>query len=155
MATRTTTLFLLGALISKLTLNESNHLLHGITIAFPSTKAWIPCELQRLFGGSIFTRAYKDTFSVRYTLKSRTGICRLLKVLKKYSNEIPGLTPAIKVLSVEQRPNKRKQRCRRKRSRKSNQAPPTSGVLAPNGGLPQPFLQKPESLDPFVEQESC
>lgn len=85
--------FLLGALYARMTINQADHLLHGIRAQFPETKGWVPKMLQRQFGGSIFVKRNRLGTSICYVLKSKEGLSRLRRVLQRYYRNLPELAP--------------------------------------------------------------
>lgn len=85
--------FLLGALYSRITINQADHLLHGIRAQFPETKGWVPKMLLRHFGGSTSMKRNKLGSSICYTIKSKEDLSRLHRALLKYYRRLPELAP--------------------------------------------------------------
>lgn len=93
--------FLLGALYSRITINQADHLLHGIRAQFPETKGWVPELLQRHFGGSVFRKRNKLGSSVCYVVRSKEDLSRIRRAVLRYYRDLPELLP-FKALFKEQ-----------------------------------------------------
>ena len=131
--------FLLGALYSRITINQADHLLHGIRVQFPETKGWVPELLLRHFGGSIYRKHNKMGSSICYAIRSKEDLSRLYRALLKYYRDVPELAPfmalyrtkdALRIPGVEKLRLKRN----RKKLRRNALRPSASEIRSPRRG---------------------
>lgn len=90
--------FLLGLFFGRLTLNEADQLRHGLVITLPLTKKWAAERLQKIIGGSLFTRNNEMTQSVYLVVKSKADLANLRRLMINYSTTMPELYPFIRLL---------------------------------------------------------
>lgn len=119
--------FLLGALYSRITINQADHLFNGIRAQFPETKGWVPKMLLRHFGGSTYRKHNKLGSSICYTIKSKEDLARLHRALLKYYRRLPELAPFLALFKnqdILRIPGTEGLRLKRKRRPRRAQPPP-------------------------------